>query len=211
VSLETWLLFCATEAVLCFVPGPAVLLVVSLGLTRGWAAGFAGSLGILAANGFYFALSGTGIAGVLLASWSLFVVLKVVGAAYLIWLGLRMLLRPGGEVGDGTIATGPSTTRNRGRDFRLGLATQGANPKALIFFSALLPQFVDPARPLGVQVAILGASSIAIELAVLSLILATCDRAHGIVRRPEVARRLQRVGGALLIGAGAQLAAMRRP
>src|SRR4029077_1829756 len=91
VTLQGWLLFCATETVLCFTPGPAVLLVVSLSLTRGARAGLGASLGILATNAFYFCLSAAGIGAVILASWDLFFLLKWLGAAYLVWLGLRML------------------------------------------------------------------------------------------------------------------------
>jgi homoserine/homoserine lactone efflux protein len=91
LTVEAWLLFCVTEAVLSFTPGPAVLLVVSLGLSRGGRAGVVGSLGILAANAIYFALSATTLGAVLQASWQLFVVVKWLGAAYLIWLGARMI------------------------------------------------------------------------------------------------------------------------
>ena len=97
MSFETWLLFCATEAVLCFTPGPAVLLVVSLSLSRGPRSGLGGSLGILVANALYFAISATGLGAVLLASWQVFIVIKWVGAAYLVWLGIRMFVLASSE------------------------------------------------------------------------------------------------------------------
>jgi len=206
VSFETWLFFCATEAVLSFTPGPAVLLVVSMALTRGARAGLEASAGILGANAFYFVVSATGIGAMLLASWELFFLIRWLGAAYLIWLGLHMLLaRPSASASDATVPA-----RRGMAPLTHGLITQGANPKALLFFTALLPQFVDPAGAIPMQIAILGVSSILIELAVLSIYVAACHRARRVTRRPGLVTALNRAGGVLLIGAGAGLAAMRR-
>ena len=162
MSLDSWLMFCATEAVLCFTPGPAVLLVVSLSLTRGGVSGFRSSLGILTANALYFGLSATGLGAVLYASWELFVLVQWAGATYLVWLGLRMLLA---RAPDAVPPTVPAAER-RG-PFLKGFLVQGANPKALIFFTALLPQFIDPGAPIAPQVLVLGLSSVVIELVAL--------------------------------------------
>lgn len=208
MTCETWILFCVTETVLCFTPGPAVLLVVSLGLTAGARAGLGASLGILTANTFYFILSATGIGAILLASWDLFFLIKWAGAAYLMWLGLRMLVSRSSpfDLADGTSLR----ARPRRTPFTHGVVTQGANPKALVFFTALLPQFIRPGGAVPLQVVILAVSSILIELAVLSLYVAVCQRARGMMRRPRMATVLNRAGGALLIGAGAGLATIRR-
>jgi threonine/homoserine/homoserine lactone efflux protein len=203
MSFETWALFCATEIVLCFTPGPAVLLVVSLALTRGAQAGLGASLGILTANAFYFALSATGIGAILLASWELFFLIKWLGAAYLVWLGLRMLLARAQR-----LTAGDQRARRPVAPVRHGLITQGANPKALVFFTALLPQFVDPAHAVMTQIAILGVSSILIEFLVLGLYVAVCRRARGMMQRPGFATALNRTGGVLLIGAGAGMATL---
>ena len=93
MTLEAWLLFCATETVLCLSPGPAVLLVVSLSLVRGGRAGLHAASGILAVNALWFALSATSLAAILVASWQVFFVVKWAGAAYLVYLGVRMLAR----------------------------------------------------------------------------------------------------------------------
>ena len=207
MPLETWLLFCATETVLCFTPGPAVLLVISMALARGGAAGIRASLGILAANAFYFALSASGIGAVLLASWDLFSLIKWAGATYLLWLGVRMFFSRA-SVLDGSASA--ADHRRTPAPFTHGLVTQGANPKALVFFTALLPQFIDPAGSVPVQVAILGASSILIELAVLALYVAACRRARHIVRQPRFATSLNRGGGILLMWAGVRLATLER-
>jgi len=208
MTLQAWLLFCATETVLCLSPGPAVLLVVSLSLTRGARAGFPASLGILAANALYFAVSATGIGAILLASWDLFFLIKWLGAAYLVWLGARMLLAPPSAL---PRESEPELRARRAtRPFAHGLITQGANPKVLIYFTAILPQFITVEGSVPVQVAILGVSSMLIELAVLALYIALCHRARRTVHHPGVATALARAGGVLLISAGARLATMRR-
>src|SRR5215831_19116604 len=92
MALRTWLLFCATETVLCLTPGPAVLLVVSQAISRGAWAGLAATLGILTANTVYFALSATGVGAILLGSSGAFAIVKWLGAIYLVWMGARMIL-----------------------------------------------------------------------------------------------------------------------
>ena len=205
MTLEAWLLFCATEAVLCLSPGPAVLLVISLSLVRGGRAGLHATFGILAVNALWFALSATGLAAILVASWQVFFVVKWAGAAYLVYLGVRMVAR------GARTTPGAAGEEHAGHGaFARGIVIQGANPKTLLFFTALLPQFIDPESPVGAQVMILGASSVLIELTVLALYVATCHRMRRVVDTPRFAAPLERVGGLLLIGAGVGLAAIRR-
>jgi homoserine/homoserine lactone efflux protein len=94
--------------------------------------------------------------------------------------------------------------------FATGLLTQGANPKTLIFFTAILPQFIELAAPVAPQVAILGISSIVIELIVLCLYVAACRQARGWMRDTRFAAPLQAIGGGLLVVAGLRLAALRQ-
>src|ERR1700689_1148040 len=141
MTLATWLLFCLTETALCLIPGPAVLLVLSTALRRGFPSATRATAGILAGNTMYFALSATGIAAVIVASHTLFSALKWAGAAYLAWLGLRMLLAP---APGGDAPTQPVAGRGD-RVFIRAFVVQAANPKALVFFIALLPQFINPA------------------------------------------------------------------
>jgi homoserine/homoserine lactone efflux protein len=201
MSWDVWLSFCITETVLCFIPGPAVLFVVSAALARGARPGLAAACGILAANAFYFGLSATGIAAVILASSQLFAVLKWLGAAYLIVLGLRMLM----SRTSAPIAASPVDV---GRFFLRGVVVQGANPKALLFFVALLPQFINAAAPVGAQIAVLGVSSVLIEFLVLTLYVGIAVRARAMAG-PRVATTLERVGGGVLVAAGARLALVR--
>lgn len=204
MGLKAWLLFCLTEAVLCLTPGPAVLLVVCLTLSRGSAGGLAGSVGVLAANAVYFALSATSLGMVLRASWQLFAIIKWLGAAYLVWLGIRMVVRP---AEDGARGSDPPPAA---RSFWVGFLTQTANPKALVFFTAILPQFIDPHGSVALQVVVLGVSSVLIELAVLAMYVAASRTARAWTREAGVAVPLRRAGGLLLVGVGVQLAASRR-
>ncbi|HEX5065234.1 MAG TPA: LysE family translocator [Myxococcota bacterium] len=203
MSLEAWLAFCLFETVLCFTPGPAVLYVVSVALTRDARAGMAAALGILVTNACYFAISATGVAALILASGRLFEALKWIGAGYLVWVGLRMLFSRGVPAGT------PSTQRVQ-RAFLRGLVVQGANPKALVFFVALLPQFVDPAAPVAWQMLVLGASSTLIEFFVLALYVAFAVRARRLAGA-RLAGPLERLGGGFLVAAGARLAMLRNP
>ena len=201
MTLQVWLLFCLTETALCLIPGPAVLYVVSAAIGRGVAPGISAALGILAGNVLYFALSATGVAAVLLASGPLFNVLKLAGAGYLIWLGLRMLFKPAG--GSAAISATPDR-----QTFLRGVLVQTANPKALVFFVALLPQFINPNSAVGSQMVILGVSSVLIEFVVLGAYVVLAARARELVGA-RLADPLERIGGAFLVAVGAHLALLR--
>lgn len=201
MTFEAWLLFCTTETLLCLTPGPAVMLVVSLAMTRGAGAGTRAALGILAANALYFALSATGIGALLQTSWQLFFALKWLGAAYLVWLGLGLLRGSHGEA----TAVAP-----RREGLRHGLLTQAANPKSLVFFSAILPQFVAPDAPLLPQLALLGLSSIAIEALVLVVYARLAARGSRALGGARARAWLGRAGGVLLWAAAARLLGLRR-
>jgi homoserine/homoserine lactone efflux protein len=201
MSFEAWLAFCLTETVLCFTPGPAVLLVVSVGLSGSFRRALASALGILTANALYFAISAAGVGAAILASARLFSVIKWLGAAYLVWMGLRMIFSHAPK----TEIARPVSHRG---NFVKGVVVQGANPKALVFFTALLPQFVAPTAPVAPQVFLLGISSVFIELCVLTLyatLAANGKRWAG----ARFATAMERIGGGFLVAAGARLALTR--
>jgi homoserine/homoserine lactone efflux protein len=207
MSIDTWLIFAVTETVLCLSPGPAVLLVLSVSLTRGQASGLQASAGILVANILYFVLSATSLGAILLASWEVFFLIKWLGAGYLIWLGLTMFFRRS----EAALQTAQHPAPGHGMGtFLHGVVTQGANPKTLVFFTALLPQFVNPTEPLAPQVALLGVTSVLIEFGVLAGYAGLASRASRLTHRPVFTRLVNRVGGGLLIGAGAGLATLKR-
>ena len=206
MTVHAWALFCMTETLLCLSPGPSTLLVISLALTRGQVAGFSAAAGVVGANALYFALSASGLIALHSISSEVFLGIKWAGAAYLIWLGIRMVVRSFARAGaEPGLPAGGSGRRAVWR----GFVTQGANPNLLVYFTAILPQFVDPRHPLPGQIAILAGSSFLIEFTVLSSYAVLSSRAG---RRVSVRFRLvaERIGGGLLVAAGAGLASIRR-
>jgi homoserine/homoserine lactone efflux protein len=204
MTFETWALFAITETALCFTPGPAVLLVLSQGLTRGTAASVSANLGILAGNACYFALSATGLGAALLASYELFSAIRWLGAAYLVWLGVTAFF------GTSTVlAVGSAAPASPLRTFVNGFVLQVANPKALVFFVALLPQFIDPRGSVLAQVAILGVTSVVIEFFVLLAYGALAGRLTAVAARPRFQTLANRVAGTMLVAAGVSVALQR--
>jgi len=194
--------FAAMELVLCLIPGPAVLLVVSQAVRRGRQASLRGAFGILAGNTIYFALSAAGLGALLLASQRVFEAMRWAGAIYLVLIGAKMILARGAAV------EGPVEARADARSFFQGLATQLASPKAIVFFTALLPQFIDPgAGRLALQFVILGAVSVVIELPVLMMYGWMADRGRSLYGRHG--KLLERIAGGFLVAAGVKLAATR--
>jgi threonine/homoserine/homoserine lactone efflux protein len=195
------------EFVLCLTPGPAVLYVISSGLRAGARKSIASILGILAANAVYFAISATGVGALLVASYNLFFAVKWIGAAYLVYVGLMALF---GKSEIMPAEEGTPTTIGGWRLFRDGFILQASNPKAIVFFTALLPQFINPHGPVVTQVLILAITSAIIEFFVLLGYGSAAGRASALAHQPRYATWTNRVAGVLLIGAGAGLAALRR-
>jgi homoserine/homoserine lactone efflux protein len=206
MTFSTWALFAITEGALCFVPGPAVLLVVAQGLAQGGRASIWANLGILTGNTIYFALSAAGLGAVLLASYDVFFAIKWIGAAYLVWLGVTAFFGKSSTLSVSAVREWPSPLRM----LMNGVVLQLANPKAILFFTALLPQFIDPAEPLLLQFFILAVTSVVLEFFVLLGYGMLAGRAAVAAQRPELTRWINRVSGSLLVAAGVGMAALRR-
>jgi homoserine/homoserine lactone efflux protein len=191
--------YIALDTVLCFIPGPAVMAVVASALSRS-RTGFATASGILTGNFIYFVVSALGIASVILASHAVFVIIKWCGAAFLAYLGIRALVASLSHAQDAMI---PSDPHRLARGWASGTVTQLANPKALVFFVAILPQFVDPHANLVLQISILGVAGLLVELVVLSIYIALADRIRKGGIAPASRVWTERIGGALMLGVAA--------
>jgi homoserine/homoserine lactone efflux protein len=193
--------FALLEFTFCLIPGPAVLYVLSTALRRGARTGIAGAAGIVAGNTVYFLLSACGVAALLSASYELFATLKWCGVAYLAYVGLRALFARATRLGleDGSPAA-------NGWAFSGALVTQLSNPKAIVFFVAILPQFVDLHRSVWLQLLVLAVLSAAIEFTVLSGYTFAAARLRRAGFAARAALSIERAGGAVLLAIAALLA-----
>jgi threonine/homoserine/homoserine lactone efflux protein len=201
MTIEAWALFCLTEAVLCINPGPSSLVVISQSLTGGTSAGIRATTGVLAANAIYFAASASGLIALHAVSAEAFAVIKWGGTAYLVWLGVTAIVRSF----QSSVSPQLLEPHAAGRPFWRGFVTQSANPNLLVYFAAILPQFIDANHPVAPQIALLAFSSFVIEFSVLCAYSGVSGRA-GEVAAPRLRATLERLGGGLLIGAAAGLA-----
>lgn len=167
MTVEKWLLFLVMETALSLSPGPAVFYCVSQGARGGLGRTWPAAAGILSANALYFALSATSLGAIIATSAEFFSYAKWIGAAYLIYLGVRALLSAG-DSHDVSLTAQPAVVRGDRRRVYVGALTlQLANPKALLFFLALLPQFIDLKHPVAGQMGILAATSMVPEFCIL--------------------------------------------
>jgi homoserine/homoserine lactone efflux protein len=206
MSLKLLLVFAVTELLMSLTPGPAVLLVVSQGMKAGFKPSLRGTLGIEVSNAIYFVLSALGLGALLVASANLFQVIRWLGAAYLILIGLKMLIfkRRVEDKVEPVVAK-----RNSPKLFFQGFVTQLVNPRALAFFTALLPQFISPGSRVVQQFVVLGIVSMSVEIPVLVTYGWLSARGGRLI--PEKLSFLpDRIAGACLVGAGAGLASMRK-
>jgi homoserine/homoserine lactone efflux protein len=204
MPLEVWLLYVATCFAATLTPGPAVLMTMSVGLRGGALAAAWTGTGVCAANAIWITLSVAGLSAVMLASATLFLVLKWVGACYLIYVGLRLILK---RARHSAPAPGPTSIRG---SFARGFAVQMTNPKAMIFFGALVPQFVTPGEPMLVRGLILAVTLIVIEQLVLAGYGTLAAQGARLAGRERWTLVTEKTSGALMVGAGLGLASLRR-
>ena len=206
MPLDLWLTFVAASTALLLIPGPTVLLVLSYALSQGKQVAVASASGVALGDLIAMTASLAGLGALVLASATLFTVLKWAGAAYLIYLGIKLLRAPAAE-GLEARTTPDSTTMHV---FGHTAMVTALNPKSIAFFIAFVPQFIAVDLPLIPQFAILIATFVGLAaLNALAYALAA-DKLRQTIRKPVVITWLTRGGGVALITMGALTAAMRR-
>ena len=198
--------FIGVVAVIVVLPGPDMALVLQNGLARGRRAAVETALGINAGLLVWAVAAALGIAALLHASAPAFTALKLAGAAYLVWLGLRALQ----EAWRGTPETSTERPRRKSSPFRQGLLSNLLNPKIALVFTTLIPQFVDAGSPAVAQTLLFAAIFIAMGLVWLTSYALLVAKVGAILKRSGVRRVLNAVTGTVLTALGLRLAFERR-
>jgi threonine/homoserine/homoserine lactone efflux protein len=203
MNLQLFTAFVLITLVLIITPGPIVTLVIATGATRGTRAALTTVAGTTVGNAILLTAIALGLSWVLANAIVLFDILRWAGAAYLVWLGIQSW-RGAGRSGGAPAPRGHV-------HFRRGVIVALSNPKTIVFFTAFLPQFIDPTLPAPRQLAVMCAVSV--------LLAASTDSAWGIAAglgrawfmKPARAKLLARLSGTVLIGGGIWLSLARRP
>lgn len=206
MPLELYLAFVAASIVVLMVPGPTVLLTVAHALKEGPRATLPTTAGVVAGDALAVTVTLVGLGALLATSAALFEVLKWLGAAYLVWLGIRTLLERPQPVAAGQERPAASTRRLAGHAF----VVTALNPKSIAFFVAFLPQFVDANAALAPQLVLLGTTFVVLAGANTLAYAFAASRVARFLTRPLWQSVMRWSSGMVLIGAGILTAAMRR-
>ncbi len=200
MTVETWLAFVFALTLLALSPGPAWAAVVTISLTRGLWAALAMSLGIAVGDIVFVLFAVLGLAALAATLGGFFLLIKIAGAAYLIWLGVNLWRRP--------ISIDPPTivSSERAAPFWAGLAITLGNPKAIAFYFGFLPAFVDLGALSISDVALISSTAFTVVGCVTALYALLAVRSKGILLSAARQRFVSRLLGTTMIGAGVAVA-----
>jgi threonine/homoserine/homoserine lactone efflux protein len=200
-------LFLLAALIIAAIPGPGIFYVAARTLSGGRQSGIASTFGTALGGLVHVIAGGLGVSAVILASAQLFAVLKLIGALYLVWLGIRTFRDAGNRLHE---PVGPAAAM---RVFREGILVEALNPKTAAFFLAFIPQFLDPAagHP-ALQFMMLGLISVALNtFADVIVVAMTATARANLARSPLCVKRLRQGSGLFIAGLGLSLALARRP
>jgi threonine/homoserine/homoserine lactone efflux protein len=209
MTLQTWLLYVAAVFVLTITPGPAVLMSVSSGMRHGARRTFVSILGNITALCVIMTVSAVGLGATLATSEKFFQAIKWFGVAYLIYIGIKTFCS---KQSNFELAEQDQTTKKTGllRLYANGFLIGASNPKALLFFTAFFPQFINPGAPQLPQFLLLVATFIVFEMSCLMTYATFAARVAPWLRTPGRATMFNRLCGATFVGAGALLSTVKR-
>ena len=202
---HVWLAYFLAAWLIALSPGSGAVLSMSHGLQYGVRQTTATIVGLQIGLASILLVAGAGVSALLLASTTAFMVVKVLGAGYLIWLGVKQWRAPvDGAASDAAAPSEPAGLSVRQRLLR-GALTNATNPKGIVFMVAVLPQFIDPNKPLALQLAILLVTTLAVDSVVMHGYAFLALRLRALMQSVRARRAQNRVFGGVLMGVGASL------
>jgi homoserine/homoserine lactone efflux protein len=209
MELTTWIAYLVATIILCVSPGPGALASMSAGMKYGWVRGMWNCLGMQFATAFNVLIIALGLGAILMASETVFHVMKWCGALYLVWLGIQKWCERVVPFEEIAAKTEFKDTTRRGI-FMQGFWVNLTNPKGLIFLLAVLPQFIDPAKPTAMQYVILTLTLNVVDLIVMACYTGLAAKVLRLLKDPSHIKATNRVLGSLFIAAGGALAVFKR-
>jgi len=207
VELGTWIPFFLATVAISLSPGPGAIAAMGAGLNHGYQRGQRIAFGLALGVWTQLAVVGVGLGALLATSNTAFGVVKWLGVAYLVWLGIQQWRAPAAPLVARDEGAGQMSTRAL---ILRGWTVNAVNPKGTVFLIAVLPQFVDTTQPLLAQYLVIGATFGVVEFCVMSGYAALASKVLGLFRTPRQMRGLNRVFGSLFVLAGAFLATFKR-
>lgn len=202
---HVWLAYFLAAWLIALSPGSGAVLSMSHGLQYGVRQTTATIVGLQIGLASILLVAGAGVGALLLASTTAFMVVKVLGAGYLIWLGVKQWRAPvDGAASDAAAPSEPAGLSVRQRLLR-GALTNATNPKGIVFMVAVLPQFIDPNKPLALQLAILLVTTLAVDSVVMHGYAFLASRLRALMQSVRARRAQNRMFGGVLMGMGASL------
>jgi len=204
MAFQTYLIYMLTTAVVIFSPGPTAILMASQGASNGLKRTLFGVAGITCATMIYYAMSATGIASLIVASYTLFQIIKWAGVAYLLYLGCSAIFSKSG----GLVVKSTAPMRKRSSLFTQGFLVEFSNPKALLYFSAILPQFLNVDRPIAPQFFIMWATAFLLQWGIYPAYAYLGARMIQGGIKSWIVNTINKAAGAALIFAGIKMASV---
>lgn len=206
-DFATLLIFATASFLLLVVPGPTIALIIAKSVVQGRKVALPMIAGIAFGGAVAATIALAGVSALLLASATAFHALKILGALYLFYLGVKLLMSPPQTLSE----TGADRIETPFQSFRDGFLVMVFNPKGILFFAAFVPQFIDPARPYVLQAAVLITLFVGLGILVDAGYALVARKAGEVINSPMVQLGVSKAAGVAMIGAGVATLLSKRP
>ncbi|SFN50878.1 homoserine/homoserine lactone efflux protein [Izhakiella capsodis] len=205
MTIQWWLAYLLTTAILSFSPGSGAITTMSTGISHGYRGAWVAIAGLQTGMIVLIALVGVGLGAIFSQSMLAFELMKWAGAAYLFWLGIKQW-RAAGAIDLSAL----SQSLPHHKLFKRAFLVNATNPKSIVFLAALFPQFIQPGRPQTLQYLVLGVTTIGVDIVVMTGYAALANRIAHWIKGPRQMRMLNRIFGSLFMTIALLLASARR-